>query len=90
MDKKQLFSQAIKDNRKKLGMTQQSFSQALGVSRVTVANWEAASHLPSLVMLSNMLSDNHGPDGWQRSLALDILSKMSGVELVVVVADASS
>ena len=51
----------LKAARRRLGLTQRALGEALGVSRVTIARWEAGLHpLPRAVglLLNRMLKDS--------------------------------
>lgn len=46
------FHQRLKDERKRLGLTQQAMATAGGVSKRTYCNYEAGSRLPDAAFLS--------------------------------------
>lgn len=54
---KQIFGDRIKDRRKEKGFgSQEEFSEALGVQRVTVSSWERGGNIPDLANLSKICS----------------------------------
>lgn len=46
----------LKAARERAGLTQEDAADHMGVRRSTVANWEAARHLPSLVQFRQLLT----------------------------------
>ena len=72
-------AEKIKEFRKAQKLTQKGFASALGVSRVTVANWETSQYTPDLITLLNIA---YG--GEYRDFANEIMKDAYGVQLIVM------